>query len=305
MIDLHKLKVFTLVAQTGSFSRAAERLLITQSAVSQHVRDLEARLGATLFVRGPRGASLTEQGKILFDYAQKIFDLLAEAENAVTDVKKLLAGKINIGATPGVSVYLLPEWISTFRADYPNLFITLRTGTSQEIIADLRDGLIDFGVIEGELDKREADWLAITLLEEIEQLVVIGPKHPWWKRPSIALEELDHQGFVMRQPDSQTRIWLNQALKEYGIQPNVVGEFDNLESMKRAVTLGTCLAIMPPYVAQQEADQKTLRALSIESGPLRRTLKLIWNSHTPRSPTVQAFVTYLLTLFAREDNVRG
>jgi len=140
MINLHKLDVFTQVVQAGSFSRAAERLLMTQSAVSQHIRDLETTLGASLFVRGPRGVTLTPSGETLHEYVLEIFKLLSEAENAVTNVKNLAAGRITIGATPGVSVYWLPEWVRAFRATYPNLVAALLTGTSPQILDDLRTG---------------------------------------------------------------------------------------------------------------------------------------------------------------------
>ncbi len=109
MLDLHKLNIFAAVARTGSFSAAAEQLLLSQPAVSQHVHDLEAGLGTRLFERGRRGVMLTPAGAQLYDYAQAIFRLVAEAESAVTDVANLAAGQLAVGATPGVSVYLLPE----------------------------------------------------------------------------------------------------------------------------------------------------------------------------------------------------
>ena len=114
MLDLHKLDIFATVARTGSFSAAAEQLLLSQPAVSQHVHDLEASLGTRLFARGRRGVTLTPAGVQLHDYTQAIFRLVAEAESAVTDVANLAAGQLAIGATPGVSVYLLPEPIQEF-----------------------------------------------------------------------------------------------------------------------------------------------------------------------------------------------
>ena len=115
MIDLNKLHVFNVVAQAGSFSAAADRLYITQSAVSQHIKELETGLGRQLFQRGRRGVRLTPHGEILQRYARDIFALVARAEAALTDVAHLSEGRVSIGATPGVAVYLAPEWIQRFR----------------------------------------------------------------------------------------------------------------------------------------------------------------------------------------------
>ena len=114
MLDLHKLEIFLRVVREGSFSRAAESLLMTQPAVSQHIQDLEAQLGTQLFVRERRGVSLTTEGETLHGYATRILQLMAEAENAVTDVTQLAGGSVSVAATPGISVYLLPEWVQAF-----------------------------------------------------------------------------------------------------------------------------------------------------------------------------------------------
>lgn len=293
MINLHKLDIFTQVVQAGSFSRAAEGLLMSQSAVSQHMRDLEIALGTSLFTRGPRGVTLTPAGETLHGYVQQIFALLAEAENAVTDVKNLTGGRISIGATPGVSVHLFPEWMRTFRADYPHIVLSLFTGISSQILNDLRTGGLQIGIIEGELEGAQESWLGVQPLEEVEQLVVVGPRHPWWDWTEVPLEKLEGQGIIMRQPNSQTRIWLDNVFQQKGIRPKINGEFDNIESIKRAVTLGTCVSILPPYAVQQELERDQLRLLPITEKPLSRTLKLVWHRARPFSPIVLAFLQHL------------
>src|SRR5690606_38421729 len=105
MIDFYKLRVFAVVAREGSFSAAAERLYVTQSAVSQHIKDLETGLGRPLFLRNRRGVTLTAHGEVLQRYARDIFALVAQAEAALTDVAELREGRVSIGVTPGVSVY--------------------------------------------------------------------------------------------------------------------------------------------------------------------------------------------------------
>ncbi|NJN84020.1 MAG: LysR family transcriptional regulator, partial [Caldilineaceae bacterium] len=179
MLDLYKLEIFDIVVEAGSFSAAAERLLLTQPAVSQHIQDLEAGLGAKLFSRGRRGVTLTPAGETLRGYARAIFHLLAEAENAVTDVNQLASGNVTVAATPGVSVYLLPEWVQSFRSAHPNLSVTIQTSITPQILTDLATGKMDFGLIEGELEDTVDERIGVLELEEVEQLVVVGPTHPW------------------------------------------------------------------------------------------------------------------------------
>ncbi len=298
MLDLHKLEIFLRVVREGSFSRAAESLLMTQPAVSQHIGDLEAQLGATLFTRERRGVLLTTEGETLHGYTLQILRLLVEAENAVTDVRKLSSGQLAIGATPGLSIYLLPDYIQPFRAQFPQISVNLQTGTTSQILSELRAGRIALGLIEGELDGATQAQLGVLALEEVEQLVVVGPKHPWWTRPQINLDELNGQSFIMRQPNSQTRIWLDQTLSQHQIQPKVSAEFDNVESIKRTVTLGLCLTILPSYVVSHEVMAGLVHTLAIAGAPLQRTLKLVWDKELPFAPVTTAFLRHLQAKFA-------
>lgn len=293
MLDLYKLQIFTVVADEGSFSAAAERLYMTQSAVSQHMKDLEAALGRSLFQRGRRGVRLTPAGETLRRYAADIFALVAEAEAALTDVTHLRTGKVSIGATPGVSVYLAPEWIRRFHAHYPHLTVALQTGVTAQIVPDVLAGQLDIGLIEGELEGYQHPQLAWRELEEVEQLAVVGAGHPWAGRTSVTLEELHGQPMIMRPPGSQTRAWLDGALRPRGVAPRVVGEYDNLEAMKRSAAAGTCIAILPGYVVAAEVAAGRLHAVSIAGAPLRRTLKLVWDDGRHLGPVAGAFVEVL------------
>lgn len=294
MLNLYKLEIFAIVVQTGSFSAAAERLLLTQPAISQHIQDLESHLGTSLFQRGRRGVTLTQAGRILHEYTLQILRLLAEAENAVADVNNLAAGQIVVGATPGVSVYLLPDWVQAFRQRSPKRTVVVQTGITPQIVAGLRSGQLDLGLIEGELDTGvDRTGLGMLALEENEQFVVVGPRHPWWGRKSVRLADLSGQNMVMRQRSSQTRIWLEQALQQADLQVHVTAEFDTVESIKRAVARGEDLAILPDYAVRAELELKLLHMIALEGRPLLRTLKLVWNRNALFSPATRAFLRFL------------
>ena len=135
-------------------------------------------LGTELFKRGPRGVTLTPAGETLHTYSLQIFQLLGEAENAVINVANLKSGEIQVGATPGISIYLLPEWILEFGTKYSNLTVRIYTGICAEIIEQLQNHEVDVGIIEGELSPKPPDWLGVKLLDEIEQKVVVGDGTP-------------------------------------------------------------------------------------------------------------------------------
>ncbi|MHB8629114.1 MAG: LysR family transcriptional regulator [Aggregatilineales bacterium] len=293
MLDLYKLQIFSVVAQEGSFSAAAEHLYMTQSAISQHIKELEASLGRPLFQRGWRGVKLTPHGEILNRYTAEIFALVAKAESALTDIEHLTSGRVSIGATPGIGVYLAPDWVQRFRAHYPQLTVALQTGITSEVVSNVLGQRLDIGFIEGELDDHLPPRLSSLVLEEIEQQVVVGFKHPFWGVDTLHIDDLHHQSFIVRQANSQSRIWLEETLRQHSIEPNIGAEFDNLESMKRAVSLGMCLAVMPPYVVQTEVEQRLLRMIPIEGKPFTRSLKLIWDSQVRFSPVAHTFLIEL------------
>ena len=297
MLDLYKLKIFALVAQEGSFSGAAERLLMSQSGVSQHIQDLERHFGTVLFQRGRRGVSLTSAGEQLLEYAQLILKLVAEAEHNLTRPENLAAGQLTIGATPGISVYLMPEWLHNFRVRYPRLTVSLQTNITSQIVASVRGHRIELGFVEGELDDITASQIRVLVLQEVEQYVVVGRKHPWWGCATIEVRELDDQPFIMRQQNSQTRRWLEQILNQFGVQPRVVAEFDNLELIKRSVISSACLTVLPSYVLREEVESESVRLISVVDAPLVRTLKMVMDKERPLSPVTHAFLKEMAAQF--------
>lgn len=292
MLSLYKLEIFVSVVEEGSFTAAANRLYMTQSAVSQHIHDLEAQVGIALFERGRRGVQFTEAGQTLYDYALRILELVADAENAVTRVENLKSGQIKIGCTPGISAYMVPFWIQSFGSSFHNIKTELSTNTTGHIIELLLKKRIDIGFVEGELTELGHDNLAYMTLGEIAMFVVVGPEHPWWTRQSISASELENQPFISRQRGSQTRVWTDRILESQHIHARIVAEFDNIQSIKSAVASGMGITILPAYAIDR--SNETMRCLSIEDMSLQRTLKLIWHKHKPFNAIVNAFLKTLL-----------
>ncbi|GAB4474920.1 MAG: LysR family transcriptional regulator [Anaerolineae bacterium] len=295
MLDLYKLQIFQTVATAGGISRAAERLYLTQPAVSQHIQDLEASLGTELFIRGRRGVRLTPAGETLLDYTRCILRMVADAESAVTNVKELANAQLHLGATPGPGAYLLPEWMQSFHNRFPNLRISVSTDDPQHIVEALSAGKIDLGFVESErLPSEVVDSL---ILREVESLIVVGPGHPWWERASLSLRDLQGQPFLAPAHGSQTRMWLDNNLAQQDVSVAVIAEFDSMEGIKQSVGAGMGVSILPACVIQREASAGLLRGVPIEDALIQRTLKLVWARALPFKPITRAFLTHLSDIF--------
>jgi DNA-binding transcriptional LysR family regulator len=303
MLNLYKLNIFTQTVESGSFSKAAARLLMTQSGVSQHIQDLERNLGVKLFTRTPSGVQLTEPGKTLYDYAQRIAALALEAEAAVVDAAQVAAGEVLLGATPGVGVYVLAEWIQSFTLRHPQLTVNVQTEITPRIVEMLLAQRLEIGIVEGELNLPANTPLATHELETVTHFVVVGRKHPFWERQGVTLSELAGHTLITRQRESQTRIWLDETLAQHGIRVRIGAEFDNVESIKRAVMAGTALAILPDYAVANEKEVGMLRGLPIAGNPLQRVIKLLWDKRRPLGPTTRLFLRNLAARFPALNEV--
>jgi len=293
MLSLYKLEIFAAVVREGSFSAAAARLHMTQPAISQHIQDLEHVLGTTLFKRGRRGVTLTSTGETLHNYTNRILQLVAEAEAAVTDIENLSGGQVRIGATPGVGVYLLPEWVRSFQSRVTQVTVNLQTDVTTRIVNAVLDHRLDIGFVEGELESVTNPRLARLVLQDIALSVVVGQGHAWWNRDSIPVSALDGRPFVARPLNSDTRSWLDNVMTTQGIQPRIVAEFDNPESIKHAVMSGLGITVLPEYAAKRECESGLLRTLAIDDLTLQRSLKLVWDQQFPFAPPTRAFLLHL------------
>jgi LysR family transcriptional regulator, low CO2-responsive transcriptional regulator len=291
VLSLYKLEIFNTVAMVGSFSKAAERLMLTQPAVSQHIRDLEASLETQLFKRGFRGVTLTSAGEVLLDYTRCILRMVAEAESAIANLDRLASGQVMIGATPGASVYWVPGWVQGFHKLYPNLAAVVTTATTAKIARDLVSEKLDVGFVEGELVVEPP--LEMLVLQEIDLFVIVGAHHPWWEHKEISLEALDGVDFIARLSGSHTRSWVDKLLHQYGVSVRITAEFDNPEAIKQAVASGMGVTILPEWAVAPDQWGGRLRVLPIKDFQLKRTLKVVWNDSVHLKPVVRAFLSHL------------
>jgi DNA-binding transcriptional LysR family regulator len=293
MITLQKLKIFLVVYDRRSLNRAAGELLMAQSAVSQHMHELEAAYGAQLFERSSRGVEPTEAGRVLHGYAEQIMRLLSSAERDILQIGQAQQQQLIVSATPGMSVYLLPGWLRGFQQTYPNVNVSLQTELTAEIVRAVLNGRYHLGFLEGALDELDHAHLGRMRTGEIDYVVVVDRAHPWAARGAIAAGELAGQPFINRQPNSRTRRWLEALLAAHGVRLHNTAELDSPGAIKYALLERMGISILPTYSVAREVERGELHALRITGIELVRPLLMVWDVRAPFTPLQRAFIGHL------------
>ena len=290
MLGFYRLQIFLTVAEEGKISRAAERLHLTQPAVSQHIRALERELGVALFERRRSGVTLTPGGHAFLEYARCILRLVKEGKEAAANASGLQEAHIHLGASPGVGAFVLPRWIKSFHAHYAAISVHLKTAPTPQIVREVADGRLQLGIVEG---KPQGSGVEVSPLWNEQIVLVVGEGHPWWEREAVALGELRGMPLVMRDRGSLTRAWEERTLRQHGVEPLVGAEFNSPAAIKQAIIAGMGLAFLPRFAVEGEVARGQLRILPLQEGPLQRTLWLLWVPSSLTYPAVNAFLTSL------------
>ncbi len=292
-MDIHRLMIFCKVIELQSFTKAAEALGLTQPTVSEHIRALEESLGEKLVDRLGREILPSPAGKVLCKYAHEIIQLRDKAVQAIGKFKGDLSGSLYVGASTIPGTYVLPRFVGTIKASYPSIQITVKIGGSGEIVKQILDGTVEFGIIGAKWDEKKI------LLEEIysEELVLVVYKgHPWEGRESVGLDELAGAPFVLRERSSGTRVVTAQALEAAGFSPsllNVVAEMGANEAVKEAIKARIGISIISWQAVREDIERGCLCAVPLEQISIRRPFYLAQRKNRELSPLCSAFLEHL------------
>jgi DNA-binding transcriptional LysR family regulator len=292
-MDLRRLEVFVKVAELGSFSRAAEALFLTQPTVSEHVRALEEDLGVQLLDRLGRGAAPTPAGQLLLGYAHRILVLMREARQAVDRFQGRLLGELIVGGSTIPGEYILPALIGQFKAKYPDISISLRVGSSQQISEWVEEGRVEIGVVGARPGSRA---LVARELMADEMVIVVPPEHPWTRRPSVGLADIRAEPLLLRERGSGTRQALERALAEAGTDLSafrVAGEMGSTQAVKQAVRAGIGVTLLSRLAVEDECRARLLVCVRVEGLDVRRSFHLVTHRERSRSPLAQAFLEFI------------
>ena len=289
-MNLNHLAIFHAVAEEESMSRGAERLCISQPAVSKQIKDLEAALGVTLFDRLPRGLRLTHAGEVLAGHARRLFAAEADAEQALAELKGLVQGRLTIGASLTIGDYLLPQILGAYHQSYPGIALHLEIANTRVIQQKLRDGVLDVGLTEGFAD--DAD-LEAEAFGEDELVAVVPPGHPLLGESAVSAARLCAEPFLMREPGSGTREVVERALARLGIAVTPAMSLGSTEAIKRSVASGLGVAIISKLALEAEFSIGRLCPLPLRDLTLTRPLHLVRLRGKSAGPAVQAFSSLL------------
>ena len=285
-MNLSELQVFLAVVHERSFSRAATRLNRTQPAVSQAVKRLEQDLAERLFDRSAKGAQLTEAGKIILDYAERLDRLAGDAKAAVVELQDLRRGHVLIGANEAAIHILLPI-IERFRTDHPQAQVEVRRRPSRQVAQEVLNRTLDFGVLT--FSPRERGLGMITLGQD-ELLMLMHKGHPLSKRRKVTMEELGRQTVIAHNDPSPARERVLRLFEERHSSINIQIALPSLDAIKHAVEMGLGVALLPRRCARSEIASGRLKAAKVTGLRLPRHVRLVYRLSGERSRTADAFL---------------
>lgn len=289
-MNYNHLMIFLAVAEECSVSRGAERLYISQPAVSKQIHSLEAALKTQLFEREPKGVRLTEAGKLLLGYAHRLAQLEGEAEQALAEMQRLESGKLTVGASLTVGAYLMPELLAEYGRRYPKITLTLEIANTDAIQRMLLEGKLDIGLTEGLAD---APGLDASVFAEDELVAIAPPGHPILAEGPVSAARLLQEPLILREPGSGTRAVLERALATQGLTATPLMSLGSIEAIKRAVAAGAGLAVVSRLALSLELETGRLALLPLSDLTLRRPLHRLRRRGGYESRAVQAFLKML------------
>ena len=285
-MNLNHLAIFHAVAQTGSMTLGAERLDISQPAVSKQVQELEGALRVHLFDRIGRRIRLSQAGEILAEYARRLFALAAEAEAAMADVRGVGRGRLVVGASTTIGTYLLPRVVAAFSRQHPGIELLVEIDNTEHVHRRLAGLELDVGLTEGFVEEEELDG---EVFHRDELVVIAAPGHRLAGRARLPPSAVQKEPFILRELGSGTRAVEERALARLKLPVRVAMALGSTEAIKRVVAEGMGLAIVSQLAVHAECAAGTLAVLPVAGLRIERPLHLVRRKGRRDGPALQAF----------------
>lgn len=285
-LNFHHLQVFRAVAHRLSYSRAAEELLISQPAVSRYVHALERELGSRLLGQAGNRVFLTDAGRLVLAYADRVAELTREIERALAELENLERGYLRIGAASTPGLYLLPPVVAEFRKRHPGIDVSLRLANSQQIEEEVLRGELDLGFVGA----RFLPELQVRPYARDELVLVVPPDHEFVLRGEVEAAALTEVDLIVREQGSGTRRVLEAELSRVGVAPRRLIELSGCEAVKRAAMAGLGVAIVSSHSVGLELRCGELRRIPVVDLELTRELFVVTRKAARQSAAALAFL---------------
>lgn len=288
-MQIESLKLFCDLSETKNFTRAAQINGVTQSAVSQTLSALEKQFDALLVERSKKNFRLTAEGEVIYDYGKQLLQSYNAIQSKMQELHGVVAGNIHVATVYSVGLHDLPPYIKAFLKECPQVNVQVQYRRSNQIYEDVLGNIVDLGLVA--FPERRAR-LRIVPFRNDRLVLACAPQHPLAKLKSIKLKQLNGQKMVGFEPDIPTRKAVDQILREQGVKAEYVMQFDNVETVKRAVEIGSGVAILPEETIRTEVAGQTLAAVPLE-GRYSRPLGVIYKEAKILSPAMKRFIDLL------------
>jgi DNA-binding transcriptional LysR family regulator len=289
-MQIESLKIFCDVIETQSFSRAASLNGISQSAVSQQIRGLEERYRRRLIERGKRNLAPTEAGRIFYEGAKEILDRFRIMENRLQILSQIVTGSLKVATVYSVGLHELPPYVKEFIKKYPSASIHIEYARVNRIYEALIANIVDIGIVAYPAARPGIEVLPF---KTDEMVLITHPSHPLARRESVELKALAGENFVGFEKDIPTRRAIDRLLRAAHVSVRMVMEFDNVETIKRAVEIDAGISIVPRATVANEVKAGTLKAISLVGKGFRRPLGILVKKGRERSQVMERFIELL------------
>lgn len=286
-LNLQLLEQFTALARTKNFTRAAEELHLSQSALSRAIQKLEDQLGQPLFERKPREVVLTELGELLLERAKHILQLMEDTFSELSEAGR--RGRIRLGAIPTIAPYFLPGLLSSFAKKHPDIAIIVQEDTTENLIKRCNHGEIDLAILALPLLAKN---LEVEPLFDEELLLVVPVGHPLAASKTVAIDAVEHFPFVMLNEAHCLTDNIASFCRRKSVQPVTVERTSQLTTVQELVALGHGVSIVPAMARKIDASEHRVYR-SFTSEKPQRTVAMMWNSYRFQSKAVKALMEHL------------
>jgi LysR family transcriptional regulator, transcriptional activator of the cysJI operon len=288
-MQFESLKVFCDLAETESFTQTAQVNGVSQSAVSQTISALEKHFRSLLLERSKKNFRLTTEGEILYNYSKELLRIYDAIHSRMQEIRHVISGEIRVATVYSIGLHDLPPYVKRFMRDYPEVKVHVEYRRANQVYDAVLGNTVDVGLVA--YPEHDSKWEIVPLGKE-PLVLACHPQHPLAKLRSVKLKALEGQKFISFEPDMPTRKALDKILLSQAVKVEHVMEFDNIETVKRAIELNCGVAIVPQATVKQEVALQTLAAVPL-AGDYFRTLGAVYRSNKVLSPALKQFLALL------------
>lgn len=289
-MHIENFKIFSDLVESQSFSRAAKLNGVTQSAVSQQLRAMEKHFNVLIVDRSQKQFRLTREGHKLYDSAKEILHRYEKLNSELQEMKKVISGTIHISTIYSIGLHELPPYITSFLKEYPSVNVRVEYRRSNLVYEDILHNSVDMGLVAYPVKMRQLE--LIPFLED-KLVVICNPSHPLASRKTVEMKELEGEKFIGFDQDIPTRKATDQMFKDASVDIEPVMEFDNIETVKRAVEINAGISIVPSATVEQELNQNLLSSIQIKGADITRPLAIIHRKGRVLTPAMKKFIATL------------